>query len=364
MSMRPGLALFLSMMIVGIVFAPIGSSYAQTADYTYDQLNRLGQAAYPDGHALQYTYDAAGNRVGMASATLRSLSVAKSGTGAGTITSADGGIDCGDACWYSYFPGTQVTLTATPDANSAFSGWSGCDSTNGNTCTVTMTAGKSPVATFSPGVALSVNLSGSGSGVVSSSDGTIMCGNYCADVVVSGPLSGSFFGAAPAATALAASVEPCGAACTANFPIGSQVTLTATPQNYSTFSGWSGCNSVSGNSCTITLQSASNVGASFGVGYGLMIDKAGTGWGTVTSSDNSINCGSTCSFGYAPGTVVTLTATPQGDSTFAGWSGCDSVMAPPVPSPCPMGRTLWSPSPACPSPPGAAPARGTGNSAA
>jgi hypothetical protein len=31
-----------------------------------------------------------------------------------------------------------------------FTGWSGCDSSSGNTCTVTMTAGKSVTANFLP----------------------------------------------------------------------------------------------------------------------------------------------------------------------------------------------------------------------
>ena len=50
-----------------------------------------------------------------------------------------------------------------------------------------------------------------------------------------------------------------------------------------------------------------------------MVAQNGTGIGTVTGS--GINCGSVCTNGYAPGTVVTLTATPASGSSFAGWSG-------------------------------------------
>jgi hypothetical protein len=51
------------------------------------------------------------------------------------------------------------------------------------------------------------------------------------------------------------------------------------------------------------------------------IGTSGTGSGTVTSSPAGIDCGSTCSAGFAPATQVTLTATADASSTFLGWSG-------------------------------------------
>ncbi len=48
---------------------------------------------------------------------------------------------------------------------------------------------------------------------------------------------------------------------------------------------------------------------------------AGTGSGTVSSTPAGISCGQTCSASFAAGTAVTLTATPNAGSTFAGWSG-------------------------------------------
>jgi len=45
------------------------------------------------------------------------------------------------------------------------------------------------------------------------------------------------------------------------------------------------------------------------------------GNGTVTSSPPGISCPGTCSASFASGTTVTLTATPSGSSSFAGWSG-------------------------------------------
>lgn len=55
--------------------------------------------------------------------------------------------------------------------------------------------------------------------------------------------------------------------------------------------------------------------------YNLSVTKAGTGSGMVISSPAGINCGSSCSAAYNNGTSVTLTASQNSDSFFAGWSG-------------------------------------------
>ncbi|HSN14624.1 MAG TPA: hypothetical protein VLT61_08325, partial [Anaeromyxobacteraceae bacterium] len=53
--------------------------------------------------------------------------------------------------------------------------------------------------------------------------------------------------------------------------------------------------------------------------YTLTITKSGPGTGRVTGK--GIDCGLDCSQKVAVGTMVTLTATPGANSTFAGWSG-------------------------------------------
>ncbi len=53
----------------------------------------------------------------------------------------------------------------------------------------------------------------------------------------------------------------------------------------------------------------------------LSVTKAGTGAGTVISSPNGISCGSVCSGSFTQNQAVSLTATPDSGSTFAGWSG-------------------------------------------
>ena len=55
--------------------------------------------------------------------------------------------------------------------------------------------------------------------------------------------------------------------------------------------------------------------------YDLTVTKEGTGSGTVTSDVGGINCGATCTANYSDGTVVTLSASASGGSTFASWSG-------------------------------------------
>jgi hypothetical protein len=54
--------------------------------------------------------------------------------------------------------------------------------------------------------------------------------------------------------------------------------------------------------------------------FALTVSKIGSGTGTVTSSPWAlVDCGSTCSAPYGRGTVVALTARPEGESTFVGW---------------------------------------------
>src|SRR2546427_5707896 len=79
------------------------------------------------------------------------LTVTKTGIiGSGTVTSSDGGINCGATCSASYNSGTTVTLTATPNFLSIFAGWDGCDTASGTTCTLTMSAAREVTAHFLP----------------------------------------------------------------------------------------------------------------------------------------------------------------------------------------------------------------------
>lgn len=76
------------------------------------------------------------------------LSVSKTGTGSGTVTSSPSGIDCGTTCSRNYEYNTTVTLTATPGTGFAFRGWSGACSNFVGNCVLTMDAAKSVSAQF------------------------------------------------------------------------------------------------------------------------------------------------------------------------------------------------------------------------
>jgi hypothetical protein len=58
--------------------------------------------------------------------------------------------------------------------------------------------------------------------------------------------------------------------------------------------------------------------------YTLTVSVSGGPGGRVTSSPAGIDCGSTCSVSFAPGTQVTLTASPAAAWGLSGWGGACS----------------------------------------
>jgi hypothetical protein len=80
-------------------------------------------------------------------AVAKLLTVAKLGTGSGTVTSSPAGVSCGTTCKHPFAAGTMVTLTASVSSGSTFSGWSGACSGTGK-CVLTMSAAKSVKAAF------------------------------------------------------------------------------------------------------------------------------------------------------------------------------------------------------------------------
>ena len=115
------------------------------------------------------------------------LTISKTGSGSGTVTSSPPGIDCGTACSAPFEEDTAVALLAAPDAGSTFDGLSGdagCASGS-----VTIDAAHSCVATFTelPAVStLTVEKDGAGTGTVTSFPAGIDCGTDCSESYVAG----------------------------------------------------------------------------------------------------------------------------------------------------------------------------------
>ena len=109
------------------------------------------------------------------------LKINKTGTGTGTVTSEPAGINCGDSCSQDFKVNTVVELTASPDADSDFTGWSGNpDCTDGS---VTMDKAKTCNANFTlKQFTLNVAKIGAGTGTVTSVPAGINCGGDCSEV--------------------------------------------------------------------------------------------------------------------------------------------------------------------------------------
>ena len=97
------------------------------------------------------------------------LSVSKSGTGDGTVTSAPAGIDCGSELLQNYHYDTPVTLTAVADPGSTFTAWSGdADCADGSVTIESQRAHRDCALNTTD---LTIATSGTGSGTVARSWG-------------------------------------------------------------------------------------------------------------------------------------------------------------------------------------------------
>jgi uncharacterized repeat protein (TIGR02543 family) len=123
----------------------------------------------------------------------------------------------------SYPSGTVVTLTATPLAGHAFTGWSGDLTGTTNPTTLTMDADKTVTATFAPIPSYTLTTTAS-------------------------PSLGGTIGKSPNLS---------------SYPSGTVVTLTATPASGYAFTGWSGDLTGSTNPTTITMTANKTVTATF-----------------------------------------------------------------------------------------------------
>jgi hypothetical protein len=155
------------------------------------------------------------------------LSVTPPASGTGSVTSTPPGIDCPTTCSAAFPQSTQVKLSAAPANNYFFDGWTGaCSGTA--LCTVSMTGTEKVSATFDPGEVLTVSITGTGAGTVTSTPSGISCPTIC-----------SF-----------------------TFPPNTPVTLSETPGSNDTFSSWAGACTGSAN-CSVTLDASMSITANF-----------------------------------------------------------------------------------------------------
>jgi hypothetical protein len=215
-----------------------GPGEARTLQWTWPVPGSLAAGTYTiklgffsSNWGTLYTWLNNAGPVTVQASAVPTLSVNRSGGGAGAVTSTPAGISCGTDCTEPYPSGTAVTLTATPAAGATFTGWSG-DCTGTGPCTVTMTTNRAATASFaSTGLSYSLTVTQNGTG-----GGT----------VVSVP-----------------SGINCGTSCSAAYGAGTVVTLTATPAGGSVLSGWLGACAASSGPCSVTLDANRAVTVTF-----------------------------------------------------------------------------------------------------
>ena len=242
-----------------------------------------------------------------------------------------------------YNGGTGVDVTQTPNAGYRFSHWTGGACSGSGSCSVTMTRDRQVVAIYVARYTLTTSVSPSAGGSVSAG-GTFDEGT---DVTVTAtPNTGyRFVGWSGHCTGSGACIVTLAenSAVTANFVqrddfllltgatpfaggrvseggvygFGIVATVTATANPGWRFDRWTGACTGSG-ACSVTMDDDKLVSAHF-------VSTAATV--TLRAHAQPFRGGTVTGGGdYAPGTVVTITATPEAGYTFEGWSGgCRAV---------------------------------------
>jgi hypothetical protein len=119
-----------------------------------------------------------------------------------------------------------------------------------------------------------------------------------------------------------------GGSCTAGFPLGSPVQLSAAPSSGFHLSTWSGVCVGGAQQCEATADEDTRVQADFASGSStpkptanpLLVSFSGKGRVTSTT-EGLIDCGSNCWTSFSGGGHVTLAAAPASDFVFDGWAG-------------------------------------------
>jgi hypothetical protein len=180
-----------------------------------------------------------------------SVRITLAGTGSGRVSSAAAGINCASSCVTQIMEDTKITLTATPDSGSTFTGWSGGACSGIGDCSLTVEGDVGVVATF--------NATGGSSGPPPAPRTGGQPATFPLTVRAIQKAGGS-----GTITSTPAGID-CGSTCTATFPAGSIVTLRAT-RNFGAFLGWGGARSTKAETCSVVMDASTHLTATFGVG--------------------------------------------------------------------------------------------------
>jgi hypothetical protein len=214
----------------------------------------------------------------------------------------------------AYDSGTSVILTAPATASNGntFDSWTGCASTSGDTCTITVSANATVTANYATPVTPAYTLT-----VASTNPSTGVA--FTASVADN---NGHTSGSSPLSL---------------SYDSGTSVTLTApATAGGNTFSSWTGCTSTSGDNCTVTVSANTTVTANYttptGTAYTLTVASTNPTSGVAIAANpadnNSVSSGnSQFALTYNSGASVTLTApaTASNGNTFSSWTGCAST---------------------------------------
>ena len=211
------------------------------------------------------------------------LTVSNSPSNGGSISGA--GISCGVDCTESFVEGTVVTLTATANSGYAFSSWTNCDNPSGNICTETIDNIETITATFTAnpinGQCGSTNNActlGTLNDIADNSTHYLwQCIGLNGGTTASCSLAKSAYSltlnkAGTGTGTVTSTSNPtqasqinCGTSCTTqavSYVSGTVATLTASAASGSSFAGWSGACTGTGN-CVVAMDAAKTVTATF-----------------------------------------------------------------------------------------------------